>query len=91
MKKLILIVTAITLLPFSSSVFAQTYRVSCSEVCRVRCLNAGQYQRTGCAIQCPANCEARRAMCAGGANPPGWNCERLRERANMDAPAGLFR
>ena len=94
MKMLIMIGAGIALFAFSSSAFAQTasdYKVSCSEFCRVRCLNTGQYARTGCAIQCPANCEAVRAMCAGGANPPGWNCDGLRERLKAGRSPGVFR
>jgi hypothetical protein len=63
MKKLILIGTAITLFAFSSSAFAQydDGTLSCNEWCMEFCQKgAGQYQRTGCVMQCPGNCMLRR-------------------------------
>jgi hypothetical protein len=81
MKKLILIGTAITLFAFSSSAFAQPYdpKLSCDEWCIIRCQNAGQYARTGCVFQCPANCnlaryEWRKKNCPNGGECPKGSC-----------------
>ena len=90
MKKLILIGSAITLFAFSSSSFAQydDGKRSCAEWCIERCQNAGQYARTGCVMQCPGNCEARRAKCATG-DVPGWNCRGGRDCPNSgECPKG---
>jgi len=65
MRILVTVVSAITLVALSSSVFAQgtqkKYKRSCAEYCAEYCATSSGY-RNYCFAECPARCEQRRSQ-----------------------------